>query len=328
MKAIKSKIKKLRIFRYLLRLRPKEITLRFRDRTEYLRRRYFRELQKLSAFIVRNEIVGGCFSDNGDFYLKTPDGIFLFYNFRYDFYNFTGNKFTLGDGQGLDFRSAHVTLPLENFLMRYLVDWMVYLDVGTNNGYYYALKVAKRFQNAAVYAFEPDARILYHLRKNVQFNALHNVVVVPRALADHVGPARMTAYLGASNFLVLDDATSLITVETECTMLDTFVAENNITKIDLIKVDIEGGEHNFLKGARGSLIKFNPIMILELNDDLLKRSKSSAEEVIAFLVDLNYRCFRVRNTKDALAVPIGKIDAIKENDWQWLEEITVGGRPQ
>lgn len=211
-----------------------ELLLRFSDRKQYVRSKFFRELQKLSSFIVRNELIGGCITSNGDFYIKTPDGIYLFYNFR-------DKRYTLGDGQSLDFRSAHAGAPMEGFLMRYMRDGMVFVDVGANNGYYYSMKVAKRFSGCTVYCFEPDPRILYHLRKNAAYNQLRNVVVVPQALSSYCGTARMTDGLGASNFLVVGGSVSMPTVEVECTRLDDFVARNRIGRVDFVKADVEGG---------------------------------------------------------------------------------------
>jgi len=289
-----------------------QLFLRFADRKQYIRWMFFSELQRLSSFIVRNELVGGCMTGDGDFYIKTHDGIYLYYNFRHD-------QYTLGDGQGLDFRRADVGTPLENFLVRCLQDSMVFVDVGANNGYYYSLKVAKRFSGCKVYCFEPDTRILYHLRKNIAYNELGNVVVVPQALSSYCGRARMTVGLGASNFLVVDGSRSLPTVEVECTTLDDFVAQNSIARVDFIKVDVEGGEYNFLRGGRKTLGNLRPIVSLELDDTLLRRSRASTDLVLSFLGDLGYNSFRIKNSNDALAVPVDKINALGEADWDWIE---------
>jgi FkbM family methyltransferase len=290
-----------------------ELFLRFSDRKQYIRCKFFEELERLSSFIVRNEMIGGCMTGDGDFYIKTRDGIYLYYNFRDD-------RYTPGDGQGLDFRSADVPTLLEDFLMRYLRDGMVFIDVGANNGYYYSLKVARRFSGCSVYCFEPDTRILYHLRKNVAYNQLGNVVVVPQALSSYCGTARMTAGLDASNFLVVDGAVSFPTVEVECTTLDDFVTRNSIARVDFMKVDVEGGEYNFLKGGKTTLESLAPIVCLELNDILLRRSEASTDLVLSFLGDLGYKCFRIKNSNDALAVPVSKMNVLGERSHcSWIE---------
>jgi hypothetical protein len=140
-------------------------------------------------------ISGGTFTEDGEFYLRSYDGIHLYYNFSDDGY-------TLGDGQGLDFRPAKGRQSLEEFLMRCLENGMVYFDVGANNGYYYSLKVAKRFRACRVYAFEPDPRILLHLTRNIAIDQADRVKMIQQALSDHTGVRKMTALLGASNFLI------------------------------------------------------------------------------------------------------------------------------
>lgn len=53
--------------------------------------------------------------------------------------------------------------------------------------------------------------------------------------------------------------------------IDEYVSENNIEKIDFIKMDIEGAEMKALKGAEQTLIKFRPqlaISIYHSNNDM------------------------------------------------------------
>ena len=258
-------------------------------------------------------MTGGVFDEQGEFYLKSYDGIYLYYNFSDD-------KYTIGDGQGLDFRPARSKQPLEEFLIRWLANEMVYFDVGANNGYYYALKVAKRYPGCAVYAFEPDPRIFLHLRKNIAINHASRVTPIQEALSGHTGVARMTKLLGASNFLVPEGGTTdQHTIDVKCTTLDAFVTQNSIPRIDWIKVDIEGGEPLFIQGARTTIERFKPLMIIELNPVLLRRNGSSTEEVTSLLAGLGYECLHVMGTADAIGLPKEKLSLLTQNDKSWLE---------
>jgi FkbM family methyltransferase len=258
-------------------------------------------------------MTGGSFNAQGEFYLRTWDGLYLYYNFSDD-------TRTIGDGQGLDFRPARVAPPVEEFLMSYLKDEMVYFDVGANNGYYYSLKVATRRRGCKVYAFEPDPRIFFHLTKNVTINHAEGVKAIQEALTNYTGVARMTALLGASNFLIPNGISSdQRSIGVTCTTLDAFVAQNDIARIDCIKVDIEGGEFDFLDGARESLRRFKPTMILELNSELLRRSRSSIEQVRSLLAELGYEVLQVKDSTDALAIPSDKMDLLTPHDYSWLQ---------
>ena len=303
-----------RLARSIARRVRGKLFLRTSDRKQSTRRKFFDELRTLSSFVVHNELMGGCLTADGQFYIRTYDGIYLYYNF-------SDERYTMGDGQGLDFRSANVPSALEDFLVKYLCDGMVYFDVGANNGYYYSLKAARRSKSCKVYSFEPDRMILHHLTRNVAFNRLDNIEVVPQALSNYVGKAKMTARLGASNYLLVNGSQSLRIVEVECTTMDDFVSQNSIPRVDFVKVDVEGGEHNFLKGGYSTLRKMAPVMALELNDALLRRSGASRQAVLSLLEELGYRCFRIKGSNDALAVPIGRISTIRESDLGWLETI-------
>ncbi len=288
------------------------------DRNSYVRSIFRRKLEELASVIVENQMMRGLLTENGEFYIYSYDNIYLYYNY-------SDNRYTFGDGQSLDFRTAHCDFPLEKFLLSCLNDGMVYFDIGANNGYYYSLKVAKRFSNCRIYSFEPDPAILHHLNKNVSHNNLSNITVVPQALSDAVGMAKMTANLGASNFLIREDFSSRIVIDVPCNTLDNFVRQNNVECIDLMKVDIEGGEYSFLKGARESIQNHQPILILELNDALLRRSGASIESALSFLSGMNYTCYLVEGSSDTVAIPMKKLDLLSSKDQGWLREIRLHG---
>ena len=286
------------------------VVLRFANRSNYVRYRLTYLLRDLAALVRRERLVGGLMTEAGEFYLRMPDGIFLSYNFA-------DPGRTLGDGQSLEFREADPDRRVERVICDHLNDASVYFDVGANNGYYYALKVAKAYPGCRVYAFEPDPRIVDAFQKNVAFNGAKHVTLVRAALADVAGVGRMPAFAGASSWLVTDpsEQASLL-VDVAVSTLDRYVREQAIDRLDAIKVDIEGGEYRFLSGGQETLRRFRPLVVAELRDELLRRSGASIPDVIALCRKLDYAVFRVRGSSDAVLVPQERgATLVRNRDW-------------
>ena len=49
--------------------------------------------------------------------------------------------------------------------------------------------------------------------------------------------------------------------------LDQFIINENVKKIDMIKIDVDGIEFDILNGAKEIIKKFKPILIVETNDE-------------------------------------------------------------
>lgn len=67
------------------------------------------------------------------------------------------------------------------------------------------------------------------------------------------------------------------------TTLDELVAGLGLERLDLVKVDIEGAEARLLEGARATLARFRPALMLELEDRHLARFGTTVARVVAGL---------------------------------------------
>lgn len=139
---------------------------------------------------------------------------------------------------------------------------MTAIDIGAHAGYYAILLSILVGASGHVYAFEPDESNLRALRKNVSMNALRNVTVVPLAVSDRDGEAVMhldAVDSGANSLLRTSGSVRQERVRTVA--LDTYAAQERITRVDLIKMDIEGAELLALRGMR-KVVQSNPSLIL------------------------------------------------------------------
>lgn len=126
------------------------------------------------------------------------------------------------------------------------------LDVGANIGQT-AQQYRRLFPDAAIYSFEPIAATYQELEKNVA--ALPNVTPVRLALSDKSGTVDFFLY-EQSTFNSTQESASLAAQAKETcptARLDEWAREQQLDRISLLKIDVEGGEMTVLDGAEGSL---------------------------------------------------------------------------
>jgi FkbM family methyltransferase len=131
-----------------------------------------------------------------------------------------------------------------------------------------------------VYAFEPTSTVGM-LEQNLKFQGCKNVSVHRQALSNK--PGRRTERIYRQ---VLDPAAP---EETECdfTTIDEFVASEQMARLDLIKIDVDGYDFEVLQGAEATLALFNPWVVVELNW-MLETRGSSRGEVLAWMANRGY----------------------------------------
>jgi FkbM family methyltransferase len=129
----------------------------------------------------------------------------------------------------------------------------VFVDIGANVGMYSFW--ANRCMSGAgrVIAVEPDPEMLQRLRFNAQINAMSQVVVCPVALSDHQGEGELLVNPEQRGENTLD-ATEAKAAGGERVLhkveLDTLVhllQVHGVTRVDALKIDIEGYEPPVLR---------------------------------------------------------------------------------
>jgi hypothetical protein len=110
------------------------------------------------------------------------------------------------------------------------------------------------------------------------------------AVSDVTGRIGMTSVSDGSFVLRLDDA-SLYRVEevVDMTTLDIFVKDKGLTRLDGLKVDVEGAEIFVLKGAVEAIRGFKPIIELELIDWTADRFGYNIADIFTLLDSWSYR---------------------------------------
>lgn len=180
------------------------------------------------------------------------------------------------------------------FLAQVLRPGMTFVDVGANDGLY-TLFASRRVETTGkVIALEPSSREFARLERNLRLNASANVSALLMAASDREGAAslRLAGFgheglntLGEFAYAIEQEATEEIRLIT----LDSIIKKHRLERIDVLKMDVEGGELNALKGATAILAKHKPLILLEIVEAALKHQGASREAVLDFLESFGYR---------------------------------------
>lgn len=190
------------------------------------------------------------------------------------------------------------------FVLRCLRQGMTFMDVGSNVGLF-ALAGAKRLEQlggGVVYAVEPSTWSFGVLQENVRLNHLTNVFLYRTAFGDYTGEAVLklnVPWKDALNTLgePSHPNSQVIGYETvPITTIDAFIEANHISKVDLMKVDVEGAELLVFKGAENLLRRPDAPLIVYESSPLTAGFNYHPVEVMWFLQDYGYQFFMLDPT--------------------------------
>ncbi|MEO5999784.1 MAG: FkbM family methyltransferase [Ferruginibacter sp.] len=168
------------------------------------------------------------------------------------------------------------------------------LDIGAHIGLFSAIAAKAVGSEGKIYAFEPSPTTNKLLQKTVAINHAQNIITTfQKAVGGEVGKTTFfvsDAQADNANSLVKykEDRPSLHGIDIEVTTIDEFVKEQQFTKIDFIKIDVEGVEYDALKGATGTFKKFKPKSILAIHPEAVKAKGDSLEGIYDLVQQLNY----------------------------------------
>lgn len=150
-------------------------------------------------------------------------------------------------------------------------DAPVIFDMGSNIGISVAY-FKTRFPSATVYAFEPDPRIFEKLEKNTRH--FGNVVRMNAAISGADGNAQFFVQTEASfGSSLRERKDSDRVIDTKTRSIDSLIDEFKISRVDLLKFDIEGAEYDAFKGCQSMGRVEN--MVGEVHLDLMDESKEA-----------------------------------------------------
>lgn len=185
----------------------------------------------------------------------------------------------------------------------------IIVDIGANIGQTVD-KVKKVWPLATVHSIEPLVKQYTELKTNVQY--YDNVYTYNYALSSYNGPREFHInkhQVMLSSFYELNensnDSIALNnpepahknfldseTVIVDCKTLDSWAVENNVTYIDLLKLDTQGSEPEILQGGIG-ILNNTRVIITELMFYDLYKKQNSFYDIESILLPLGFKLFDI-----------------------------------
>jgi FkbM family methyltransferase len=165
-----------------------------------------------------------------------------------------------------------------------------FVDAGAHIGYHTLTMAHAVGRSGTGHAFEPMQESAAYLRWNLEANDHRHVTLTEIGLGAAPGRAifhvpQAGGFAGTSRFPIAGSSQ----IELPLTTIDLHFQQVGGRLPDLIKLDLEGGELDALRGAREVISAARPRIIVELNAELMTRAAWTAADMVGLLRGLGYR---------------------------------------
>ena len=166
----------------------------------------------------------------------------------------------------------------------------VFIDIGANVGYFSLLAAQIVGTEGRVLAFEPNPEVFERLRRNADLNTATCIQMYRLGIGAQAGTARFfidpSGNTGASSLAgQTRDGNNL---DIQLDTLDNISQLENLTRVAMLKIDIEGAELQALQGARNVLHIHRPDIICEVSEGSLEKMGASKEALYDLLAEFGY----------------------------------------
>lgn len=190
------------------------------------------------------------------------------------------------------------------------------IDIGANMGSF-VLAAAKYAKGGRIIAVEPFPESVRYLRRNVQQNRLDNVEIIEAAVAASAGKNRLYMANDAGFHSVwLDEGFG--SIEVRSIALAEILERYDIKRCDLLKIDCEGAEFEFIPAIQPDTWRRIRRLVMEYTVPIEGGAwpKPSAEHVIrkrelsdSLVSNLQQNGFRIDLYEDCVDFPAGFVFA-------------------
>ncbi|MFQ5850246.1 MAG: FkbM family methyltransferase [Candidatus Binatia bacterium] len=187
--------------------------------------------------------------------------------------------------------SASRTATLGHFLS----EGDTFVDVGANHGSFSIIAAKLVGQTGLVIAIEPQPRLAHLVEKSLAANAQCEYQVHGIACGDKDGHADFYIPMGSSGSAGLLPGFSATHSHRKLSVplkrFDDVVAWLRLPGKVFIKLDVEGSELAFLRGASSTILLRKPHIMLEINPSSTKAAGVTGDDLVCYLLELGYEHF-------------------------------------
>jgi FkbM family methyltransferase len=179
----------------------------------------------------------------------------------------------------------------------------VFFDIGANIGCHSLIAAEKVGDKGQIHAFEAISKTYKKLQANIELNGFKNIHT--NQVAVYNESTTLDFYIANDDNLGMSSIYQRKDISTnreqvEAITLDSYIKENNIEKIDFIKIDIEGAELSAIQGMKVTLKHFKPSLLIEISKEIIHETKQDSIEIISLLHQIGYTMYALSETGDLI----------------------------
>lgn len=170
------------------------------------------------------------------------------------------------------------------------------LDIGANNGLFSKYLVEKGCES--LYLFEPNKEATKNIRSIIGNHSKYEVI--EKAVSANGGD--LTFYVSHNNTTIGSTSrdhvakhANPIEIKVPSISLKTFIEERNLEKIDLIKMDIEGGEYVIIESLEEEIFNITESFLIEFHGN----DGSNVDKMINRITSFGFRLDQIRDQSSA-----------------------------
>ena len=172
----------------------------------------------------------------------------------------------------------------------------VVLDIGANIGFHTLFFSELTGKEGMVIAFEPIPQNYQTLRSNIILNSYKNIQALQIALGNNNEEINIFIDPGNANpgsfNLFSNNSTN---TKINCRRGDDILAELNINRVDMMKIDVEGYEQFALEGLQETIRNCQPKIVFEFDKNYQLKHAKDQFGVFNVLSPFNYRFFIIKD---------------------------------